>query len=213
MENVTEFTLIRHGQTADNVAGILQGHRDTPLDDMGRRQAQSAAERLRGSHFDAIFSSDLRRAFETAEIIGKAVGVTPVPTRELREWYLGELEGQYSKDLWVKYFDIMECFNVDSGDLPVPGGESHGAFERRIAQCLDDLADQWIGKSIIIVTHAGSMRAVFKHIVGAVAPGNMLPICSNVSYSSFFRYADGRWRLRCWNDISHLEYCRDSVTY
>ena len=107
----------------------------------------------------------------------------------------------------------MECFNVDSGDLPVPGGESHGAFEDRIAQCLDDLADQWIGKSIIIVTHAGSMRAVFKHIVGAVAPGNMLPICSNVSYSSFFRYADGRWRLRCWNDVSHLAYCRDSVTF
>lgn len=213
MDDRTEFTLIRHGQTADNVAGILQGHRDTELDDTGRLQAHYAAERLLHQKFDAIFSSDLRRAFETAEIIGKAVGVTPVPMKELREWHLGELEGQFNKDLWEKYFDIMECFNVDKGDLAVPGGESHGAFEERIGRCLDDLADKWIGKHIIIVTHAGSMRAVFKHIAGPVAAGNLLPICSNVSYSSFFRYVRGGWRLRCWNDVSHLPSVRDSVTY
>ena len=88
----TEFTFIRHGQTADNVAGILQGHRDTPLDEIGRQQARMAAERLSNQTIDAIFASDLSRAFETAQIIGDAVGVTPVPEKRLREWHLGELE-------------------------------------------------------------------------------------------------------------------------
>ena len=74
----TEFVMIRHGQTADNVAGILQGHRNTSLDDAGRQQARMLAERLRGTHIDALLSSDLLRSFETAQIIGEALGITPV---------------------------------------------------------------------------------------------------------------------------------------
>lgn len=208
----TEFVLIRHGQTADNAAGILQGHRNTPLDDTGREQARLLAERLRGTHFDAVCSSDLLRAFETAQIIGEVLGVAPEPCRGLREWHLGELEGQFSKELWEKHFEIMNCFNEDMGDVAVPGGESRYAFERRVGACIEELADKWIGKSVVIVTHTGTMHALFKHMVGALA-GNLQPICSNVSYSSAFRLADGKWRLRCWNDISHLTQVRNSETF
>ena len=209
----TEFTLIRHGQTADNLAGVLQGHRNTPLDETGRMQARWAAERLQGGKFDAIYSSDLLRAFETAQIIGEAIGIEPTPCRGLREWHLGELEGQLSKELFKSHFEIMNCFNVDQGDVPVPGGESRRTFEERIGRCLEELADQWIGKHIVIVTHAGAMHAIFKHIVGPLAAGNMHPVCSNVSYSAFFRLAAGGWRLRCWNDVSHLQKVRDSLTF
>ena len=209
----TEFIFIRHGQTADNVAGILQGHRDTPLDETGRRQARLTAECLRGKTVDAIFSSDLLRAFETAQIIGEVMGVTPVSTCGLREWHLGELEGQYSKELWKSHFEIMNCFNEDMGDVPVPGGESRYTFEKRVAGCIEDIADKNIGKTVVIVTHSGTMHSIFKHIVGPLAFGNLQPMCSNVSVSKAFRLADGKWRLRSWNDICHLDTVRDSETF
>lgn len=210
--DTTEFVILRHGQTADNVAGILQGHRNTPLDDTGRSQAHRAAKRLAGTHFDVIYSSDLLRAFETAEIIGKAVGVTPVPTRDLREWHLGELEGQHSKELWESHFEIMNCFLEDKGDIPVPGGESRYTFEKRVTDFLEKVAEAHIGQSVLLVAHTGVLHAIFKHITGLGA-GRCLPLSGNVSYNSAFRYADGRWRLRCWNDVSHLTEVRNSMTF
>ena len=82
----TDITIIRHGQTAANIQGILQGHFDAMLDDTGRIQSQCAADRLRGEPpFDAFYSSDLKRAWETAEIIGRALGSEPVPLTDLRE--------------------------------------------------------------------------------------------------------------------------------
>ena len=209
----TEFTFIRHGQTADNVAGILQGHRDTPLDEIGRQQARITAERLRKEPCDAVFSSDLLRAFETAQIIGEAAGVVPVACRELREWHLGELEGQPSLELWKNHFGIMNCFNEDLGDIPVPGGESRYTFEKRVALCIEEIADRCVGKHVIIVTHTGTMHTLFKHIAGPLAAGILYPVCSNVSVSKAFRLADGKWRLRCWNDVSHLTHVRNSETF
>ena len=113
----TEFVMFRHGQTADNAAGILQGHRDTLLDELGRTQARWAAERLKDTQIDAIYASDLKRAFETARIIGETAGVDPIPSKGLREWHLGELEGQRSKELWEKHFEIMNCFAEDKGEI------------------------------------------------------------------------------------------------
>ena len=209
----TEFVLFRHGETADNQAGILQGHRNTALNDLGRRQAQMAADRLKGGNFDAVFASDLLRAFETAQIIGEAVGLTPVPEKRLREWHLGELEGQYSKELWKSHFEIMNFFADGKGDIAVPGGESRYTFEKRVADCMEEIADKCEGKSVIIVTHTGVLHAIFKHIAGPLAAGNFQPVCSNMAYNRITRVAKGKWRLHCWNDVSHLTEFRNSVTF
>ncbi|MBR2374087.1 MAG: histidine phosphatase family protein [Lentisphaeria bacterium] len=209
----TEFYFIRHGQTADNLKGILQGHRDTDLDEVGLRQAEALAERLRGIEVDGIFTSDLRRTSQTAAAIGKVLAQEPVPMKELREWHLGELEGKCWTELKEQYPEIVDCFNVEMDDIAVPGGESHEVFENRIFQCLEKLGREWCGKRIILVTHGGVMRAVFKHIVGPVAAGNILPISSNASYSNAVRYADGRWRLRCWNDVAHISNVCDSKVF
>jgi broad specificity phosphatase PhoE len=150
---------------------------------------------------------------ETAQIIGEVMGITPVSTCGLREWHLGELEGQYSKELWKSHFEIMNCFSEDMGDVPVPGGESRYTFEQRVAGCIEDIADKSIGKTVVIVTHTGTMHSIFKHIVGPVAAGNLQPMCSNVSVSKAFRLADGKWRLRSWNDICHLDTVRNSETF
>ena len=119
----TEFTMIRHGQTAENIAGRLQGHFDTELDETGLLQARAAARRLAGERFDAFYSSDLKRAMMTAAAIAETIGMHPEPLKELREWHLGILEGRPCRELWEEYPEIMNCFKYESGEVSVPGGE------------------------------------------------------------------------------------------
>lgn len=210
----TDFTVIRHGQTAENLSGRLQGHTDTELDRLGLLQARCAAERLRGETFDHIFSSDLRRAMLTARIIAEAVGGEAVPLPALREWHLGDLENRLTAELWEKYPQVMNSFKYEGDDLPVPGGESRFEFLKRVADCIDSLAAQYEGKRILLVTHAGALRAIFRRIVGPVGNDSLLPQVSNAGYSRFCRRGD-RWQLCCWNDVSHLKDIdvRESVTF
>ncbi|MBQ9337811.1 MAG: histidine phosphatase family protein [Lentisphaeria bacterium] len=202
----TDFTIIRHGQTGANIRGILQGHCDTLLDDTGLAQARCAAERLRGEPpFDAFYSSDLQRASETARIIADAIGLKPVPMPELREWKLGELEGRPRRELQQLYPEIMDSFLFEpAGDVPVPGGETRNAFFARVADCLDRLAVRHKGQRVLLVTHGGVMRAVYRRAAGNIAPGCMIPMTTNASYSRIF-YRGGFRQLGCWNDISHLK--------
>ena len=212
--SVTEFTMIRHGQTVDNINGRLQGHHDSPLDAVGLAQARAIASRLADEHFDVMYSSDLSRTMTTAREIAKTIGISPIPLPSLREWNLGDLEGHPCSELWEKYPEIMNCFKYESPDLPVPGGESHYEFESRVAACLESLAEKHAGQRVLFVTHGGVMRAVFKHIIGPVGSGSLLPLLSNASYSRFCK-RDELWQLCCWNDISHLKgiVVRESVTF
>ena len=211
----TDFTVIRHGQTAENLKGILQGHLNTPLDSVGRLQAFNAAERLADEKFDFIFCSDLLRVKETAAIIGEKLHLSPVFQPELREWHLGELEGQECSSLWERYPEVMNAFKFDDGqDVQVPGGETKYQFFSRISGYLDFLAENCSGKRILIITHGGVMRAIFRHIAGSPRKGCMIPPTDNASYSRFFRRGE-YWQLSCWNDVSHLKNTphRESVTF
>lgn len=200
----TDFTLIRHGQTSANMAGILQGFLNTDLDETGIRQAECAAERLRDEKFDCIFSSDLKRAMQTAQIIARFHDLEVLPMKELREWHLGDLEGRPCAELKKQYPEIMHCFGLDGGEVVVPGGESRLEFFRRVADCLESMAEKHAGKRILLITHGGVLRAVFRHVVGMVTAQAMIPVTSNASYTHFVK-RDNLWQLCCWNDVSHLK--------
>ena len=201
----TVFTFVRHGQTDANVQGVLQGHIDTPLGETGRAQARAAAERLKHEKFDLFYSSDLSRAFETAQIIGEAIRMEPVPLRELREWRLGELEGRLHGELRVQYPDVTRSFHVDrEEDISVPGGESRDEFFSRITACLDRLRDENPGARILIVSHGGALRAVYRHIAGLIGAGRLIPQMTNAGISRF-RSHEGSWQMLTWNETTHLE--------
>ena len=95
---VTDFILIRHGQTKENIEGRLQGHFDGSLDETGIRQAHAVAARLAGEHAAVLYSSDLKRAYKTAEIIARNLQLPVRALRELREWHLGELENRLKNE-------------------------------------------------------------------------------------------------------------------
>lgn len=201
----TIFTLVRHGQTDANVQGVLQGHIDTPLGETGRAQARAAAERLKHEKFDLFYASDLSRALETAQIIGKAIGMEPTPLRELREWRLGELEGRPHSELRTLYPDIIQSFHLDRAeDIPVPGGESRDEFFLRITTCLDRLRDENPGARILLVSHGGALRAVYRHIAGFIGEGRLIPQMTNAGICRF-RSHEGSWQMLTWNETTHLE--------
>lgn len=200
----TEFVIIRHGQTHGNITRTLQGQSNTDLDETGVQQVRLLARRLK-SHpaFDAVISSDLKRARDTAQILVDSIGGTIIPNAGLREWNLGILEGRSWQDLQLEYPQIMNSFLNSHKDVEVPGGERRSVMEKRVSECLDTLASEFAGKRLLVVTHGGVLRAIFRHIVGLPAGNNMLPQTSNASYNSC-TCTNGIWQLTCWNDTAHL---------
>ena len=83
-----------------------------------------------------------------------------------------------------------------------------------MANCLDQLAEKHAGKKLLLVTHGGVLRAIYRHVVGFVAPGRLVPQTTNASMGCFC-LRDAHWQMTCWNDCSHLQEVgfRDSVTF
>jgi len=166
---VTTLLLVRHGETDWNADGRLQGQTDRPLSDYGREQARQLAEDLHGEGFDAIYSSDLSRARETAEIVGGRLGLRVELDPDLREKDWGNWEGLTSVER-----DRVEFV-----------GESTEAHQERTLRALRRLSERHPGDArILVVTHGGSMRRV-----QASALGLALPVVENC----------GRWLCACEN--------------
>lgn len=204
-ENICEIVAVRHGQTEANRTGILQGQLDVALDELGIRQAEAAAERLKAWQFDAVFSSDLSRAMKTAQSIVKFhphLNITP--TSALREWNLGDLQGKKLEYLRRTQPDLMKIFR-DEVDRSIPNGESAQEFQTRVTDFITQTARQNSARRILLVTHGGVIQRIFRCVAGAIASGNFKPFCANTSLS-IFRYRDGEnWQLVTWNDTAHLE--------
>ncbi len=212
----TELVVVRHGETDANLNGILQGQHDIPLNELGLRQAECAAERLRHEHFDHIFSSDLSRAMVTARTIAEYHPAVPVVgLRALREWNLGVLQGGKWSDLREKYPEVDRAFREGSKVTKVPGGESISDLHQRVADCLDELADRYEGKRLLLVSHGGAIKEMFRHVVCMdIGEFSRMPLTGNTGVGSF-RRIDGKWQLVSWNDMSHLRDLEksESVTF
>ncbi len=203
VEKVTEFIVVRHGQTEANRDGRMQGHFDSRLDDEGIRQAFLLAGRLQHEMFDAFYCSDLARAVDTAEIISRKCHIAAVADRAVREWHMGELENIAYDDARRAYPEIMEGFKFDAEDLIIPGGETKRQFYRRISDFMSATAERHAGGRVLVVAHGGVLQAMLKYVMGTANAWNFLPRSSNTSYNKFILRRDG-WQLCCWNDTAHL---------
>jgi broad specificity phosphatase PhoE len=151
---VTTLLLVRHGETDWNAEGRLQGHTDRPLNDYGRRQAKELAERLAAEQVDAIYTSDLSRAKETAEIVGERLGLPVVVDADLREKNWGSWEGLTGD----------ERRNVDYV------GESTEDHRERILRAVERIVERHPEQRIVVVTHGGSLRRIQAAVNGVAEP-------------------------------------------
>jgi broad specificity phosphatase PhoE len=152
--------LARHGETNDNLPPLrFQGWHDTPLNDTGRRQAAELAERMAGEELASLWSSDLSRARETAEIVGHRIGLAPMLDWRLREGNRGEWEGRLFEDVEREEPELYAAWMRAGADWRFPGGESLLEQQQRVLACIADIRSE--GRlPAVAVCHGGSIRAV-----------------------------------------------------
>jgi broad specificity phosphatase PhoE len=153
-----EVLLARHGETDDNRSPLrFQGWRDTPLNDTGRRQAAALADRVVGDGIDALWSSDLSRARETAEIVGRRRGLEVSLDRRLREANRGVWEGRLFEDVARDEPEAFAAWMRAGPEWRFPGGESLLQQQQRVLACVADLRAAGQVRTLA-VCHGGSIR-------------------------------------------------------
>lgn len=157
----TRFYVVRHGETVWNHQGRWQGWQDSPLTELGHKQAAGAAEKLKDCGASGVFSSDAGRAVQTASVIGEALGLDVRQDAALRERYYGEYEGMTSAEIDEKFPGTRYEPGRDRRDTWQPiGGETLVDVSSRIMTFLRQAAELHTGESLVVVTHAGVLRVL-----------------------------------------------------
>lgn len=161
---MTEIWLIRHGETAWNAESRLQGQLDVPLSPKGIAQAFRVAERLKNSQlaFDALYTSDLSRALQTARPIAENLGLDLWLEPRLREIDVGKLQNKLHEEIKREFPDYYRAVSADPWNTPRPGGESMADVACRVEDFLHELPE---GR-FIAVAHGGVIRAALKVVLG-----------------------------------------------
>ena len=178
--------IIRHGESASNVKNIIAGHMNVPLTDLGLDQARQTAEHLATQQIDAVYSSDLKRAFDTALPHAECRELAVIADPALREIHCGRWEGQ-SREFLEK--NDTEAYTVDFRHhyfgFTMPGGESEAECRARILAAIFRIARQNEGKTVLIVSHGAAIRSFFAAISGLEneEANKRIDYPSNASYS------------------------------
>ena len=199
----TRVLLVRHGETAWNVEGRIQGHVNTALNALGQAQARALGERLLHVKFDAVYSSDLQRAYETARWAVLDSGGTVIPEPRLRERHLGVLQGLTGPEAIASQPGAWNTFKSRDPAAVLAGGESLDEFFRRAVAVVEELVHRHAGTHLLLVTHGGVLDAIYRHATGMpLARARDFPVY-NASVN-ILCHEDNGWRIEKWGDISHL---------
>jgi probable phosphoglycerate mutase len=199
----TVLTLVRHGETEWNAAGRIQGQLDIPLSDTGLTQAGALGQRLSGEAFDAILSSDLERALQTAHPIVRHSGQTILSDARLRERHLGVLQGLTGEEAAIRQPHAWGAFKARSPEAALEDGETYGEFSRRVVGLIEELLRTHTGSRLLLVTHGGVLDAAYRHATGMPlnAPRDFPIFNASVNV---LRHRDNLWMVESWGDASHL---------
>jgi probable phosphoglycerate mutase len=204
----TRILAIRHGETAWNVDTRIQGQLDIGLNDTGRWQAQRTAQALAHEDIAAVYSSDLSRAFETAQTIANALsarGALPVvPHLGLRERHFGHFQGKTWAEIETHWpDDALRWRQRDPAWSPIEG-ESLLQLRERIAQCVHALAQQHTGEQIVLVAHGGVMDVLYRLATGQSTQTPRTWHLGNAAINRLLWTPQGL-SLVGWGDVSHFE--------
>jgi len=182
-----QLILIRHGQTQWNASKKYQGHTDIPLNDTGRQQARRLAEYLRQVEtIEAVYSSDLLRARETAEMVGQAFNLQPLIDQRLREFCFGKWEGLTFNQVYSTYRAEFEQWFNNLEEFCVPGGESFSDVANRSLEAIADIKKRHTG-TVVVVTHGGVIKAVLSRIQPNADPWQDTVPPGSLTKISFFK--------------------------
>ncbi len=186
---------MRHGETEYNREGRWQGSEsDPPLDDRGREQALAAARELAGVPFDALYSSDLERAVETARILSDQLGAPVRILEGLRELSHGRWEGKTLEEILETWPEEYSELAADPWNVPRPGGDSYRDLGERVWPLLERLAERHEGRRVLLVTHGGPIRLVLCELTGTpLTERERLGVDNGRAFA--VERAGGAWRM------------------
>ena len=199
----TTIILIRHGLTDWNIERRWQGHLDVSLNTQGIAQAKALSQRLVTWPIQALYSSDLQRAAQTATILGEPLGLQPVLKRSWRERDVGEYQGLTHENIKIQYPEQFQ--DMSQGNISPPGGEDNQDLYARAAAAIEELVANHPGKMIAVVTHGAMLHTTILYVLGLpIEEYGRLSLSGNTGIS-IVEANNGRLRLTRLNDTTHLE--------
>jgi len=195
--------LIRHGETAWNSVRRWQGWTDIELSEKGFEQARKLGERLKNIELDEIYSSPLKRAYETARPGAEAKGMEIITKECFKEINFGEWEGRTSEEISAEFGKAFDDFIKYPENKPFPGDGSFKNVEKRVSEGLAEILEGKNGKSIAVISHGGIIRILVKHLLGIEGEWFNRTWIDNTSITLVEIHKDYNL-LRVLNDHSHL---------
>lgn len=192
---------IRHGESQANARNLFLGHGDLDLSEKGIAQAKKTAEYLSKLPIDVIYSSDLSRAFHTAEQTAKLLGLPVIKEKNLREIDCGEWDFMPFDQIRIKYEKSFNIWYTDVAHARCDGGESVAEVQERIVSAVTKIAKENPGKNVLIFSHATSIRCFAGYCTGKGVDGiQEIPWANNASVTEV-EYVDGKFKM--------IEYGKD----
>lgn len=201
---MTRVILVRHGQTKWNVDLRYQGHSEVKLTQMGLHQADLVSARLAKEPIAAVYSSDLGRAFVTAQCIAKPHLLTVTPIRNLREYHFGEWEGLTYQQISTRWPEIAVEFFTNPDEVRVPGGETFGEVKSRADSCVRQLVALHPHQTIVLVSHGGTIRTILCAALG-LHLNRVWAIRQDNTAVNIIEYTDETAVIALINDTHHLK--------
>ena len=189
---MTKIIIVRHGESKTNELGLLVGQGDFALTDLGLEQAEQTAAALADEQIDAVYSSDLKRAMQTAAPHARRRALEVIPEKDLRETYCGDWESRPFADLRENETELyVNGFCNNFMTFAFPGGETVPASGERFLRATERIARENEGKTVLIASHGGVIRCFWALICGEAleSAGVKIPFPTNAAYS--VAYFDG----------------------
>ena len=200
----TRIIAIRHGETTWNVDSRIQGSLDIPLNATGHAQASRLAAALADAPISAIYASDLSRAWETAQHLGRAHQLEVIPEKGLRERRFGEFEGKTFSEIEAHLPEQAQRWRQREPDFAPPGGESLLALKQRVEEACARLAARHPGELIALVGHGGVMDVLYRAATRVHIQAPRTWALGNAAINRLLWSPQG-FTLVGWADTQHLE--------
>ena len=195
--------LVRHGQTEWNAGGRYQGQSNVALSDTGRKQARFLAERFPVRQLDAIYTSDLDRAKETAECVGKRLGLTVCPAEAFRELSFGDWEGLTYQEISSRWPEEAEKLFTAPDELVIPHGETFQDLQKRALDKIYSLYEKHIDQTVAVFAHGAINKTILAGLMH-IPLHYLWSLRQDNTAVNILRLDDGYVMVELINSTSHL---------